>query len=140
MIEGNRQMVGIVIVSHLNLASELLKTAELIVGKIPASRALSLDPKKDVEILRKEIQSAVKEVNSGQGVIILTDMFGGTPSNLALTFLSPQVEVVSGANLPMLIKVTAQRGELALNDLAVKAKEYGRNNIHVATEFLNKKG
>jgi PTS system mannose-specific IIA component len=140
MIEGNRQMVGIVIVSHLNLASELLKTAELIVGKIPTSRALSLDPKKDVEILRKEIQSAIKEVNSGQGVIILTDMFGGTPSNLALTFLSPQVEVVSGVNLPMLIKVTAQRGELPLNELAVKAKDYGRNNINVATEFLSKKG
>ncbi len=133
-------MVGIVIVSHLNLASELLKTAELIVGKIPASRALSLDPKKDVEILRKEIQGAVKEVNSGKGVIILTDMFGGTPSNLALTFLSPQVEVVSGANLPMLIKVTALRGEMALNELAIKAKEHGRNNINVATEFLSKKG
>ncbi|MBN2225493.1 MAG: PTS sugar transporter subunit IIA [Deltaproteobacteria bacterium] len=133
-------MVGIVIVSHLNLASELLKTAELIVGKIPASRALSLDPKKDVEILRKEIQSAVKEVNSGNGVIILTDMFGGTPSNLALTFLSPQVEVVSGANLPMLIKVTAQRGETPLKELAIKAKESGRNNINVATEFLSKKG
>jgi len=133
-------MVGIVIVSHLNLASELLKTAELIVGKIPASRTLSLDPKKDVEILRKEIQSAVKEVNSGDGVIILTDMFGGTPSNLALTFLSPQVEVVSGVNLPMLIKVTAQREETALKELAIKAKDYGRNNINVATEFLSKKG
>jgi PTS system mannose-specific IIA component len=133
-------MVGIVIVSHLNLASELLKTAELIVGKIPKSRTLSLDPKKDVEILRKEIQSAIKEVNSGKGVIILTDMFGGTPSNLALTFLGPQVEVVSGVNLPMLIKVAVQRGEVPLKDLAVKAKEHGRSNINVATEFLNKKG
>ncbi len=133
-------MVGIVIVSHLNLASELLKTAELIVGKIPASKALSLDPKKDVEILRKEIQSAIKEVNSGSGVIILTDMFGGTPSNLALTFLGPQVEVVSGVNLPMLIKVTTQRTQMTLNELAIKAKEYGRNNINVATEFLSKKG
>lgn len=133
-------MVGIVIVSHLNLAGELLKTAELIVGKIPASRALSLDPKKDVEILRKEIQNAVKEVNSGDGVIILTDMFGGTPSNLALTFLGPQVEVVSGVNLPMLIKVTAQRADAPLNELAIKAKEYGRSNINVATEFLSKKG
>jgi mannose PTS system EIIA component len=139
-MEGDRQMVGIVIVSHLNLACELLKTAELIVGKVPASRALSLDPKKDVEILRKEIQTALKEVNSGDGVIILTDMFGGTPSNLALTFLGPQVEVVSGVNLPMLIKVTAQRAERPLNELAIKAKEYGRNNINVATEFLSKKG
>ncbi len=133
-------MVGIVIVSHLNLAAELLKTAELIVGKIPKSRTLSLDPKKDVEVLRKEIQSAIKEVNSGDGVIILTDMFGGTPSNLALTFLGPQVEVVSGVNLPMLIKVAVQRGEMPLKDLAGKAKEHGRNNINVATEFLNKKG
>ena len=133
-------MVGIVIVSHLNLASELLKTAELIVGKIPASKALSLDPKKDVEILRKEIQSAIKEVNSGKGVIILTDMFGGTPSNLALTFLGPHVEVVSGVNLPMLIKVVAQRAEQTLNELAIKAKDYGRSNINVATEFLSKKG
>jgi PTS system mannose-specific IIA component len=133
-------MVGIVIVSHLNLAAEILKTAELIVGKIPASKALSLDPKKNVEILRKEIQGAIKEVNSGQGVIILTDMFGGTPSNLALTFLGEQVEVVSGVNLPMLIKLASQRYEETLKDLAIKTKEHGRNNINVATEFLSKKG
>jgi mannose PTS system EIIA component len=133
-------MVGIVIVSHLNLAAELLKTAELIVGKIPSSKALSLDPKKDVEILRKEIQSSIKEVNSGEGVIIFTDMFGGTPSNLALTFLGSQVEVVSGVNLPMLIKITSEREGKNIKELAVKAKEYGRNNINVAAEFLNKKG
>lgn len=132
-------MVGIVIVSHLNFADAVLKTAELIVGKIEGSRALSLDPKKDVEVLRTEIKDALKEVNSGEGVIILTDMFGGTPSNLAMSFLSADVEVVSGVNLPMLIRMTMEREEKDLKTLAIKAKESGRDNINVATEFLNKK-
>jgi len=132
-------MVGIVIVSHLNFADVVLKTAELIVGKIEGSRALSLDPKKDVEVLRSEIIKALKEVNSGDGVIILTDMFGGTPSNLAMSFLSDEVEVVSGVNLPMLIRIAMDREGKDLKTLAVKAKESGRENINVATEFLNKK-
>lgn len=132
-------MVGIVIVSHLNFADAVLKTAELIVGKIEGSRALSLDPKKDVEVLRTEIKNAIKEVNSGEGVIILTDMFGGTPSNLAMSFLSADVEVVSGVNLPMLIRMTMEREGKDLKTLAIKAKESGRDNINVATEFLNKK-
>jgi mannose PTS system EIIA component len=132
-------MVGIVIVSHLNFADAVLKTAELIVGKIEGSRALSLDPKKDVEVLRTEIKDALKEVNSGEGVIILTDMFGGTPSNLAMSFLSADVEVVSGVNLPMLIRMTMEREGKDLKTLAIKAKESGRDNINVATEFLNKK-
>lgn len=133
-------MVGIVIVSHLNLANELLRTAELIVGKIGSSQALSLDPKEDVEVLRKDIMKALKKVNSGDGVIILTDMFGGTPSNLALTFLGSDVEVVSGVNLPMLIKIASDRESKSLNELAIIARDHGRNNINVATEFLNKKG
>ena len=132
-------MVGIVIVSHLNFADVVLKTAELIVGKIEGSRALSLDPKKDVKVLRSEIIKALKEVNSGDGVIILTDMFGGTPSNLAMSFLSDEVEVVSGVNLPMLIRIAMDREGKDLKTLAVKAKESGRENINVATEFLNKK-
>ncbi len=132
-------MVGIVIVSHLKLAEEIRRTAELIVGKIEQSVALSLDPKSEGESLREEIKKAISEVNSGDGVIILTDMFGGTPSNLALTFLGEGVEVVSGVNLPMLIKITTDREGKKLNDLASDAKEYGRNNINVATEFLKKK-
>ncbi|MEJ2068453.1 MAG: PTS sugar transporter subunit IIA [Deltaproteobacteria bacterium] len=132
-------MVGIVIVSHLNLAAEVLKTAELIVGKIEGAKALSLDPKKDVEILRGEIKDALKKVNSGDGVIILTDMFGGTPSNLAMSFLGEDVEVVSGVNLPMIIKIAMDRGGKDLKELALRAKESGRDNINVATEFLSKK-
>lgn len=132
-------MVGIVIVSHLKLAEEIRRTAELIVGKIEQSVALSLDPKKEGESLREEIKKAISDVNSGDGVIILTDMFGGTPSNLALTFLGENVEVVSGVNLPMLIKITTDREGKKLQDLASDAKEYGRNNINVATEFLKKK-
>jgi PTS system mannose-specific IIA component len=132
-------MVGIVIVSHLNLAAEVLKTAELIVGKIEGAKALSLDPKKDVEILRREIKDALKKVNSGDGVIILTDMFGGTPSNLAMSFLGQEVEVVSGVNLPMIIKIAMEREGKDLKELALKAKESGRDNINVATEFLSKK-
>ena len=133
-------MVGIVIVSHLNLSEEIRRTAELIVGKIDQSVALSLDPKMEGELLRKEIKKAIGDVDSGDGVIILTDMFGGTPSNLALTFLGEGVEVVSGVNLPMLIKIATDREGKNLNDLASDAKEYGRNNINVATEFLEKKG
>ena len=132
-------MVGIVIVSHLKLAEEIRKTAELIVGKIEQSVALSLDPKKEGESLRVEIKKAISDVDSGEGVIILTDMFGGTPSNLALTFLGESVEVVSGVNLPMLIKITTDREGKNLHELASDAKEYGRNNINVATEFLKKK-
>jgi len=132
-------MVGIVIISHLKLAEELLHTAELIVGKIDHAIALSLDPTKDVELLRKEIHNAVKKVNVGSGVIIFTDMFGGTPSNLALTFLGESIEVVSGVNLPMIIKTVTDRKGKNPMELAVRAKEYGRNNINVATEFLSKK-
>ena len=132
-------MVGIVIVSHLKLAEEIRRTAELIVGEIEQSVALSLDPKMEVESPRGEIKKAISEVDSGDGVIILTDMFGGTPSNLALTFLGEGVEVVSGVNLPMLIKITTDREGKSLGDLASDAKEYGRNNINVATEFLTKK-
>ena len=132
-------MVGIVIVSHLNLAAEVLKTAELIVGKIDEAIAISLDPKKDVEILTTEIKEAIKKVNSGDGVIILTDMFGGTPSNLAMSFLGDEVEVVSGVNLPMIIRIAMERKGVDLKSLAVKAKESGRDNINVATEFLSKK-
>ncbi|MBN1574854.1 MAG: PTS sugar transporter subunit IIA [Deltaproteobacteria bacterium] len=132
-------MVGIVIVSHLNLAAEVLKTAELIVGKIDEAIPLSLDPKKDVEILTAEIKDAIKKVNSGAGVIILTDMFGGTPSNLAMSFLGDEVEVVSGVNLPMIIKIAMEREGVDLKGLALKAKEAGRDNINVATEFLSKK-
>jgi PTS system mannose-specific IIA component len=132
-------MVGIVIVSHLNLAAEMLKTAELIVGKIDEAIPISLDPKKDVEILTTEIKDAIKNVNSGDGVIILTDMFGGTPSNLAMSFLGEDVEVVSGVNLPMIIKIAMERKGVDLRGLASKAKEAGRDNINVATEFLSKK-
>jgi PTS system mannose-specific IIA component len=132
-------MVGIVIVSHLNLADELLRTAELIVGDIDRSVSLSLEPQMDGEALRTEIQNAIKKVNTGEGVIILTDMFGGTPSNLALTFLSKDVEVISGVNLPMLIKIATEREGKDLHELAIQAMESGRNNINVATEFLKKK-
>ena len=118
---------------------EAIKELTSIVGKIEQSVALSLDPKKEGESLREEIKKAISDVNSGDGVIILTDMFGGTPSNLALTFLGENVEVVSGVNLPMLIKITTDREGKKLQDLASDAKEYGRNNINVATEFLKKK-
>ena len=132
-------MVGIVIVSHLKLAEEMLKTAELIVGPIESAKALSLDPKQDVDVMRNEIKKAIKEVQAGEGVIVLTDMFGGTPSNLALTFLDAGIEVISGFNLPMLIKIATHREGLDVTKLALIAKEYGISNINVATEFISKK-
>ena len=131
-------MVGMLVITHRRLATELIDTAELIVGKIDSCVGLSLDPDLPVEDLRQQITKAMNEVNDGDGVIVLTDMFGGTPSNLSLSFLNQKgIEVVTGVNLPMLLKLAHSREDQKVDELARVVKDYGRRSISLASEILN---
>jgi len=133
-------MVGVVLVTHPNLGEEFIRSAELICGKLPFLTPVSIDTRKGVEVLREEIARAIKSVDSGAGVLILTDMFGGTPSNMSLAFLSEKrVEVVTGLNLPMLIQISNSREGRSLQELAKMVKEAGQRNINLASEVLQKK-
>jgi len=131
-------MIGIVIVTHGRLAEELLAAAELIVGKIEGCLAVSISPDEDMDKAEARIGSAIRKVNQRQGALILTDLFGGTPSNLSLTFLEAgQVEVLSGVNLPMLLSLATSRDDKSLIETADVALEAGRNNITLASRILN---
>lgn len=134
-------MIGIVIVSHGNLATEVLKTAELIVGKIEHAVAVDIDAKASVETIHNHIEKAIKSVDNGDGVLVMTDMFGGTPSNLSLSFLGRyHVEVITGVNTPMVLRVpTAREKEKNLEDLARFIKDYGQKNITIASEILKRR-
>ncbi len=134
-------MIGVVIVCHCNLAREFLSTLELIIGPVEGFQALSIDPQQDVEKIRSEIAGALRKVDSGEGALILTDMFGGTPSNISLSFLNEKkVEVISGVNLPMLIKLASFREGKSLEELASFIKAYGQKNISIASEILRSRG
>jgi mannose PTS system EIIA component len=129
-------MIGVVVVTHGQLATELLNAAETIVGELPRFTAVSIGWHEDTEDARSEIAAAVTRVHGDTGVLILTDMFGGTPSNLAMTFLGDGVEVITGVNLPMLIKL-ANLGEQAnLLTAAREIREQGRAAIWVASDLL----
>lgn len=131
-------MVGILVVTHRRLAEEFIATAELIVGEIDNCVGLSLDPDLPVDDLRQQINEAMDEVNDGDGVIVLTDMFGGTPSNLSLSFLNQEgIEVVTGVNLPMLLKMAQSRQDHKVDELARVIKDYGRRSISLASEILD---
>lgn len=133
-------MIGVLVITHGNLGSELIKATELIRGELKGVLAISVNAKKAVDILKKEITMAIKKVDSGKGVLILTDLFGGTPSNISLSFLKEQkVEVVTGVNLPMMLKITDERDKRELNDFADFIRNYGKKNIHLASEILNRK-
>ena len=130
-------MIGVLIVSHSNIAKEFLKVIEHIVGKQEFIKAISIFPDDDVEKKRKEIISSIKDLNKGKGVVILTDMFGGTPSNLAISVMEEEkVEVVAGVNLPMLIKISSLRGECNIKDLIKISQESGRKYMNVASAFF----
>ena len=130
-------MIGIVVVTHGALAGELVNAARAIVGDIPSIAAVSIGWTDDMGVAREAIERAVAEVGGGD-VLILTDMFGGTPTNVSLPFLSPQVEIVTGVNLPMLIKLTSLReGELV--EVARVVREQGKGAIYVASEILEQK-
>ena len=129
-------MIGIVVVSHGRLAEELVAAARAIVGEMPAIAAVSIGWTDDVAAARKAIERSIAEVG-GEDVLILTDMFGGTPTNVSLPFLSERVEIVTGVNLPMLIKLSSIRdGRLA--DVARVVREQGKGAIYVASELLEK--
>ena len=132
-------MVGAVIVTHGLLARELLDAAERIVGRTEAIRAVSIDWDDDVADARQEIQAAINEVDAGAGVLIFTDMFGGTPTNVSLAFLAKdQVEIITGVNLPMIIKLTSvQNSDASLLDIAQELRERGQTSIYVASEILS---
>ncbi|MBC33984.1 MAG: PTS fructose transporter subunit IIA [Rickettsiales bacterium] len=130
-------MIGIVIVSHERISKELLVALEHIVGKQENIEAISIFPGDNVEKRRKEILNATKRVNSGKGVVILTDMFGGTPSNLAISLMEDKyIEVIAGVNLPLLIKMASLRKDCELKELVKISQESGRKYINVASAFF----
>jgi PTS system mannose-specific IIA component len=130
-------VVGVVIVSHYRLAEELLQAVSLIVGgEVEHFRAIGLDPHSSPDEMRARIDKALREGDLGEGVLVLVDMFGGTPSNLCLSFLEEgRIEVITGVNLPMLVKL-ARPGDEDLAALAALARDYGRRNISVGSEVL----
>ena len=130
-------MIGVVIVSHSNIASEFVSVLEHIVGKQENMQAISIFPDDDVEKKRKEIIQAIKKVDQKKGVIVLTDMFGGTPSNLAISVMDEEkVEVVAGVNLPMLIKISSLRNKCKIKELIKISQESGRKYMKVASAFF----
>lgn len=131
------RMIGLVIVTHGKLAVELRRAAEHVVGPQTHLETVCIDPDDDMERRRDDIRAAVGRVESGDGVILLTDMFGGTPSNLAISMLKEgSVEVIAGVNLPMLIKLAEARQTSALDEAASKAKEAGQRYIAIASKIL----
>lgn len=139
-------MIGLVLVSHGRLANEFLAALEHVVGPQAAARAISIGPDDDMELRRKDILDAVAEVDSGDGVVVLTDMFGGTPSNLAISIMDSRaptqngVEVIAGVNLPMLIKLASCRADRPLAEVVAEAQEAGRKYINVASALLKQGG
>jgi PTS system mannose-specific IIA component len=133
-------MIGLVLVTHGRLACEFRAALEHVVGSQQQIETIMIDPEDDMERRRGDIMDAVKRVDSGQGVVVLTDMFGGTPSNLAISCMAGRkIEVVAGINLPMLIKLASVRDELPLADAVVQAQEAGRKYISVASRVLSGK-
>ena len=129
--------VGVVIVTHYRLGEEFLQALRLIVPSAPGFLAIGIEPTQSVEEMRGVISQALSKAEQGQGVLVLTDMFGGTPSNISLSFLAEhKVEVVTGVNLPMLIKLATLSEPKPLAELAVFIKSYGQRNISVASEIL----
>ena len=132
---------GIVIVTHYRLGEEFLQALRLIVPDAPEFHSVSVEPTQTVEEMRSKIADALKAADQGHGILVLTDMFGGTPSNIALSFLDEhRVEVVTGVNLPMLIKLATLSEEKPLDELAAFIKSYGQRNISVASELLPDEG
>jgi len=129
--------IGVVIVTHYRLGDEFLQALRLIVPDGPEFYAVAIEPTQSVEEMRSRIAAALEAADRGEGVLVLTDMFGGTPSNISLSFLSEHhVEVVTGVNLPMLIKLATLAESKSLEDLAAFIKQYGQRNISVASELL----
>ncbi|MBI1273516.1 MAG: PTS fructose transporter subunit IIA [Alphaproteobacteria bacterium] len=130
-------MIGIVLITHGKLGTEMLAALEHVVGPQKQAMAINIGPQDDVEKRRADLLAAVAAVDRGKGVVLLTDMFGGTPSNLAISILGKaKVEVIAGVNLPMLIKLASVRESKALADAVQEAQEAGRKYINVASALL----
>ncbi len=134
-------MIGVVIVTHCHLAEELICAAQLVVGEeVKQFQAVSVEPKDGSDMIREKIMAAIRKVDTGQGILILTDMYGGTPSNISLSFLEEKkIEVITGVNLPMLLKLATYRNNLDLEQLAAFITDYGQRNINLASEVLRKR-
>jgi len=129
-------MIGLVLVAHAGLARELLKAAEMIVGRIEKAEAIGITAKDSVDQIRDIVAGAIEKV-SGSGVIIMADMFGGTPSNMSISFLKDnEVEVITGVNLPMVIKFASDRDKSGVEELAATLKKCGLESISVAGDYL----
>jgi len=130
-------MVGLLIISHCDLGQEFLRAAELILGNLDAAAAISISQNTDSEDILKAISEKIKVLDKGNGVLVLTDMFGGTPSNLSMPFLKEgKVEVLTGVNLPMVIAVAQDRDRLSLSELGEKGIEAGKRSIALAGSLL----
>jgi PTS system mannose-specific IIA component len=131
-------MIGILIVTHRQLGDALIEAAEFIMGSRPdALISVSIDLSESADVLRAKIADGIKKVKSEKGVLILTDMFGGTPSNLSYSFLEAgHIEVISGVNLPILIQAANTREKMNLEELAVKLEEFGKKSISLASSIL----
>lgn len=132
-------MIGLIIVTHGNLAKEFIAATEHVVGKLEQVVPICIQPEDDMEKRREDIAQAIEQVNSGNGVVLLTDMFGGSPSNLAISLMGkPGIEVIAGINLPMMIKLAMVRKTLPLQEAVLQAQEAGRKYINVASNLLSK--
>jgi len=134
-------MIGVVVVTHCHLAEELICAAQLVVGEeLKQFQAVSVEPKDGSDVIREKIMAAIRKVDTGQGVLILTDMYGGTPSNISLSFLEEKkIEVITGVNLPMLLKLATDPKNQDLESLSAFITDYGQRNINLASEVLRKR-
>lgn len=129
--------IGGVIVSHGKLANELVAAAETVIGKLEHITAVSIGWNDNVESAKDEIARAIKKVSSGSGVLLLTDMFGGTPTNISAMFIGDDdIEIITGVNLPMVIKLASQSKEVSLSEMAAEVEDQGKNAIYRASELL----
>jgi len=135
--DTSKDMIGVVLVTHGNLATELVKVMEHVVGPQDQLTTITIDPDDDMEKRRQEILNSVQFVDKGLGVIILTDMFGGTPSNLAISIMEQaKIDIIAGVNLPMLIKLASVRSTETISDAVAQAREAGQKYIMVASQIL----
>ena len=132
-------MIGLVLVTHGNLANEFVSAMQHVVGPQAQVETVCIGPEDDMEVRRREIENKVKTTDSGEGVILLTDMFGGTPSNLALSMMDKaNVEILAGMNLPMLIKIASLRKDNSMKKTVEAAQEAGKKYINIASQLLGK--
>jgi|TARA_A100001011_G_scaffold85316_1_gene89335 PTS system mannose-specific IIA component len=139
--DTSKDMIGMVLVTHGNLATELVKVMEHVVGPQDQLTTITIDPDDDMEKRREDILNSVQFVDKGLGVIILTDMFGGTPSNLAISIMEQaKIDIIAGVNLPMLIKLASVRSTETISDAVAQAREAGQKYIMVASQVLGSTG